>query len=110
MRTQEQIIADCEKRYAELCAEKERIYNDPQIQRPCPSCRFYSMVGDDGFNWNEDFPQYHTCTEPLVQGYRQWGVRIGKRNPPFPCGPEKALWQPKLPWWKRFMQWLGIET
>ena len=88
MRTREQIIADCEKRFEELQREAEA----PARQRPCKTCRFYSTRGDDGYRWGEGYPEYHTCTEPLVQGFGEWGVEVRKK--PMPCGPEKALWQP----------------
>ncbi len=113
MRTREQIIADCEKRYEELRAEKERQDSDPIIQRGCRSCRFCSRKG-----W--ELPEWF-CNEPLVKGLGDrvtvgsWmvtefnygrGKHHTERRPgklpseihwrfPMPCGPEKALWQPK---------------
>lgn len=94
MRTREEIVADCEKRFHELRAEKDRLDNDPAIQYPCRECCFYSKRGDNGVWWGNDYPHKHTCTEPLVKGFRKWGVRIVRNaDGPMPCGPEKALWQ-----------------
>lgn len=106
MRTQEQIIQDCEKRYAELVAEKKRRDNDPIIQYPCKTCRWYSHDGEDGFCWGDKFPEHHTCVAPLVKGFSKHGLRISRY--PHPCGREKALWEPKISilerilfgWWR----------
>lgn len=92
MRTQEQIIADCEKRFDELKAEKQRRDNDPAIQRPCETCRWFSNIGDDGFDWSASYKHHWTCTEPLVKGFDKYGPEA--RRQPMPCGPEKALWTP----------------
>jgi len=88
-RTQEEIIRDCEKRYAELEAEKARRdeaerkrLEDPAVQFPCETCK-----------WNT----YDVCQQPLVKGFSN-GYRIMRgftdQYPPL-CGLEKALWEKK---------------
>lgn len=115
MRSREQIIADCEARFQELQAEKERRDADRRITHPCTTCRFITK----GYS--------RKCVEPLVKGFgdghtlkgfhlpaEQW-VELWKDDEgdrwDFPklCGPEKALWQPieRKTCWQRFLEWLG---
>lgn len=123
MRTREQIVADCEKRFAELRAEKERRDNDPRLRTPCASCRFATMTA------NAHLIDWY-CHEPLVVGFGKehhvgtawrssfpvqvWKDTAGNRwDFPRLCGPEKALWQPKTPklaTWQRVKQWWGADT
>jgi hypothetical protein len=114
MRTREQIVADCEKRFEELRAEKERRDGDPRHIHPCATCR-----------WAKGDYKPELCTEPLVKGFgephafrqyaisaeeymRTWQDGEGRIwNFPKLCGPEKALWQPKPTWWQRIIEWLA---
>lgn len=109
MRTREQIIADCERRFAELQEEAERRKVDLRLTHPCETCR-----------WQK----YQRCEEPLVKAFGK-GHRLIPYMPsveerkslwrddkglgwdfPTLCGPEKALWQPKLTIWQRIWQFL----
>lgn len=121
MRTREQIIADCEKRFEELRAEKERRHADPLVQRPCHTCAHALRMGKSLPEW--------TCCEPLVKGFGDapmvgtWRTtafdygRLVQHTEkvagcetywrfPMPCGPEKALWQPKPPLCQRIIAFL----
>ncbi|MGL5736199.1 MAG: hypothetical protein ACRCYS_15145 [Beijerinckiaceae bacterium] len=96
VRTQEQIVAQCEARMAEL----EQTAASPQMKFPCATCR-----------WADKF-KAAWCHHPLVKGFGEefhMGMdRSGlphKRYPPL-CGPEKALWEPKLSLWQRLLNWL----
>lgn len=105
MRTQEQIVADCEKRFEEIQAEVQRREEDRRHTHSCTTCRFAK--------WDGSSLEYWTCSEPLVVGLEDpyktvnWSSPFhhGKWQGPgktgevywdFPplCGPEKALWQP----------------
>lgn len=101
MRTQEQIIVDCEAHYKKLKREKERRDEDPSIQFPCETCRWFRATDDEGREWHHEhnIRYYGTCTEPLVKGFRKYGATA--RLNPMPCGPEKALWEPKPSIWQR---------
>lgn len=105
-RTREEIMAQLEARYAELEAEKARRDVAPRLNFPCTTCRWFEagqtmavvpITTDD------------KCTAPLVRGFdaswrlgRPW-VRAEHKIPPL-CGPEKALWEPKLSFWQRFIE------
>ncbi len=108
MRTQQQITDDIEAAYQRLVEQKQHMDADPAIQHPCGTCRWYSMRGDDGWKWDRHFPHRHTCVCPLVKGFSEWGVELGVRhqNHPMPCGPEKALWTPRLSRLERIARWL----
>jgi hypothetical protein len=90
-RTQEQVIAQLEARYAEMEAEAASRAADPEHLYPCDTCR-----------WGDHF-ETAWCHHPLVKGF---GDRFymgmdhnglaAKRYPPL-CGPEKALWELKAP-------------
>ena len=114
MRTREQIIADCEKRFNEMRKGKETRESDPRFTHTCDNCRFCS--GSSDFLWEARY-----CGEPLVRGFEPPHVlrhelykpRTGWRDDqgrhwdfPHLCGPEKALWQPKLTLWQRFINFL----
>ena len=107
VRTQAEIIAQLEKRYAEL----ERQAHKPEMRFPCKTCRFKKST---------------KCNEPLVKGFKDevcnWDLLKTVPNcqpewlslqPAYLCGPEKALWAPipvKLTFWQRVMQWLHNTT
>lgn len=93
MRTQEQIVAQCEARYAELEKEREaRRYT-------CANCR-----------WSSHDARY--CNEPLVKGFdtRVWSYDnrfcVVDNTAITLCGPERALWARRLRWWERAFLWL----
>lgn len=105
-RTQEQIIADCEAAYAKLLAdiERKRAAEDAaRIDAAKPRCV--------GCRWHKPTYPGATCHQPLVKGVgaapeaydtAYWG-RQGKAKL---CGPEKALWEPKLRWWEKIFDWV----
>lgn len=104
-RTPAQITAQLEARYAEM----QEIYNSPQMQFPCSTCR-WSVGG-----WR--------CSQPLIKGFDSedppavdwqlkqfWGRPNLSDNWPTVrlCGIEKALWEPvppKLGLFGRFWAW-----
>jgi len=105
-RTQEQIIADCEAAYAELLADIERRRAAEEAARieaakpRCVGCRWHKPAYLNGY-----------CHQPLVKGVGgapdaydspYWG-RQGKAKL---CGPERALWEPKLRWWEKIFDWV----
>lgn len=102
MRTQEQIVADCERRMKELQEEAERRANDPNLTRPCNTCRWHSWR----WEYLEEGPQ---CSEPLIKGFSSGPIDMGmgkkpNRIPPL-CGPEKALWIPVPTRFERIIEW-----
>lgn len=103
MRTQEQIVADCEARMRQLEQEYELMKN----RRVCSDCQWYREIDHDGYHWYGSYYKklYATCHEPLVKGFRQHGIRVNQN--PMPCGKERALWQPKLSVWQKFVQLFG---
>lgn len=109
MRTQEQIIQDCEEKYKEIQEEAEKRDNDPKIQKSCHSCKFCYRRSVNLYN-------HYECEEPLVKGFKK-EVFIGKQGRsltddddawsiPMPCGPEKALWKPKVSIFRRIYEYL----
>lgn len=104
-RTQEQIIADCEAAYAELLADIDRKRAAEEAVRieaakpKCAGCRWHKPAYLKGY-----------CHQPLVKGvgaapeaYDDYWGRQGKAKL---CGPEKALWEPKLRWWEKIFDWV----
>jgi hypothetical protein len=103
-RTDEQIQADLEARYAEMEAEAERQRHDPSLLYPCVTCKWRKG------SW---------CENPLVIGikredtlHRDCDIVAGLGGDHYKntlCGPEKALWAPISPkpsLWQRFLAWL----
>jgi hypothetical protein len=84
-RTEVEIAAQLQKRFAELEAEAARRDADPEIQFPCKTCRWAT---------------YSQCKNALVLGYAggksHWdsGYSSAKTDAAL-CGPEKALWEPR---------------
>lgn len=100
MRTQAEILAQCEARYAQLEAQYEEMKR--KSERSCATCRFGSGLGDA-----------QKCREPLVVGFDKrgfkwaWDCNDFSQHQSALCGPEKALWQPKLKWWQKLIANLG---
>lgn len=92
-RTPEEIQAQLEARYAEMEAEAERMAK--AALTACSACRW----GDRGW-----------CKNPLVIGIKQNASLNadynGKTQHAVLCGREKALWEPKLTRWQKFIEWL----
>ena len=89
-RTQAEIIAQLEARYAEMEAEA----NSPAKLYPCKACRFS--------NGNR-------CENALVKGLgKQPALNADYWEYDHLCGPEKALWEPKPPTlWQRLKVWIA---
>lgn len=91
-RTQAEIIAQLEARYAEMEAEA----NSPAKLYPCKTCRFASGP------W---------CRNALITGIGNKDVTHNDEYAGYAnslCGPEKALWEPRPPsLWRRFMNWIA---
>lgn len=84
MRTQAEIVAQLEARYAQMEAELE----SPAMKWPCATCR-----------WADKF-EAAWCHQPLVRGLGEkvhMGMGATDRGKIIPrlCGPEKALWEPR---------------
>jgi len=111
MRTQAQIIAECEAAYEKLKQEVSRRDQNAKAEaekpfnaRPCRTCA-YGKVG----TWVR-------CRHPLIKGLRADAGYVDtlseiKRNAPL-CGEEKALWEQRRIWpiriWQSFwptLQW-----
>lgn len=101
-------MAQLERRYAELEAEEARRKVDPKLNYPCKTCSHF--VDERGSGIFGDIIGSTYCKNPLVVGF-------GRRHPidlmfgnkgaiPALCGPEKALWEPKLTLWQRLWRWL----
>ena len=92
-RTPEQIREQLEARMAEL----EREAQKPECLYPCVSCR-----------WHKNPALYDRCYQPLVVGFDRDGyVFTHSIDAVRLCGTEKALWEPKQPYWQRFTEWLS---
>jgi hypothetical protein len=105
VRSSAEIQRQLERRMAELEAEADRRNNDPLLLYPCETCRYSSPIGTDGYRWHtpEHVKKYGTCVCPLIKGFNPHGVL---RNPIPPlCGPEKALWRPRLLDRRKFPPW-----
>lgn len=104
-RTPEQITAQLEARYRELGEQAKRHAERAKLQG-CESCRWFRLNTRE---WVSDNNRriYARCVEPLMKGFdeephkslefRQLDLSL--------CGPEKALWQPKLSWWQKIWDW-----
>ena len=98
MRTQEEIFAQLEARYAELKAEA----NSPARKWPCDTCRW--TIKGAGVR----------CDNALIKGFGPpaWSFDYAKdrEGGNLLCGPEKALWEPKEPkptLWQRIIEWMA---
>ena len=90
MRTQEQIIAQIEARYAELEAEAQK----PAIKWPCHKCRHSTSL---------------FCYHPLIKGFGSAVAHMDRKYPEAHlCGQERALWEPELTILQKIAHWLGI--
>ena len=89
-RTREQILAECQARYAEM----EREAAMPERQFPCSTCTYGGGT---------------RCRNPLIIGIERKSVAVWDQTHPLEarlCGPEKALWEPRRPWWQRLIDWI----
>ena len=119
MRSDAQITADLKAAYEAMEAEAKRLREDPRVQYPCTACRYCKQDGllvDCRLDWE--------CSNPLVKAFGKpkdigtsWRVCIGvddfkdkqgrQWRFPHPCGPEKALWQPKLTLLEKLIQFFS---
>lgn len=102
MRTQEQIIAQCEARYRELVAidEVRKAREKAEAERlRCAECRWLEYS--------------NRCQQPLVAGFDiDWGPLCYDSSSSYNrertvdlCGPEKALWEPHRNRLQRLWDW-----
>ena len=115
VRTEEQIQAQLDARLAELEAEAAL----PARRFPCTECTH--------FRWKWDaLKEGALCENPLVVGYggKAFSAMDGGRPDDWCykyldraalCGPEKALWQPRISTkrgighlWQRLTNWLAV--
>lgn len=105
-RTQEQIIAQCEERFAQLKSEhEERKRRDIAEGRgegmpTCKGCRYLSQHHESWFA---------TCSHPLIAGFKE-EVFCSTEDGFFRmncglCGIERALWEPRVPLMRRLVEW-----
>jgi len=103
MRTQEQIIAQLEARYAEL----EKTRGDPYTR--CKDCKWSTIpMGMDD--------RFRKCHQPLIKGFEvqapyAWDCQDGTHHGAKLCGPEKALWakiEPKPTLLSRIISFIGL--
>ena len=92
-RTTEQIAAQIEARKAEIEAEAQT----PAYRFPCRTCKWQLQTLG-----SPSFPSLRHCSEPLVVGL-DYPRPLDLSIPPL-CGPERALWQPKLSWQQRLLR------
>ena len=105
-RTQEEIIAQCEARFAQIEAEgAERAAREARAaearKTACDLCRW---------SRERNRPDFMKCANPLVLGFETHRYvydtcSTGRRHSVL-CGAEKALWEPRQPWWVRLGNWL----
>lgn len=100
MRTQEEILAQCEARYRELERQAEKIKELDAIPK-CKDCRWVDTRG---------YLNGGRCTQPLIKGFDQIGPECFDRlayskHRVALCGPEKALWEPKRSLPRRLWDW-----
>ena len=93
MRTREEILAQLEARFAQMEAEAAK----PERIHPCERGKWHR----DGL-----FEPFDACAQPLVMGvdglprYLLSATEFGGL-----CGPERALWEQRKPWWRRLVDW-----
>jgi len=94
MRNREEILAELEWRFAQMEAEAAK----PERTHPCERCKWYH----EGL-----FTPFVTCSQPLVMGINGRPVhRLDAAMAGAICGPERALWEQRKPWWRRLVDWL----
>lgn len=103
MRTQEQIIAQCEERYRELVAidEVRKAREKAEAERlKCAECRWlkYSNRRQQPLVKGFDIHYGPLCYDSTSSYNRERPVEL--------CGPEKALWEPQRNWLQRAWNWL----
>ena len=95
VRTEEEIAAQLAARMAEL--EEQAVGIRSMEELPCKKCR-----------WSET-SSFIKCHNPLIKGFGDapYVDNDGsfERNAKL-CGPEKALWEPRLTLWERFIAWM----
>jgi len=99
-RTPEQIRAQLEARLAQM----EREAALPSRAMPCAACEWFKPNND---HWKspEYRNKYRYCAQPLVIGFGK-APTYGLENQDVSlCGPEKALWEPRLTFWQRIIAW-----
>lgn len=110
MRTQDEIVSQCEARVRELEAQAEdkRARTTPDPEKPfCSTCKWLEGA-TSGFHFN-----YSRCHEPLIKGFGEapyiYDARDGSgRRDCALCGPEKALWQPRPSTLRRVAPYLAL--
>ena len=100
MRTQEEILAQCEARYRELERRAEAI-KKLEAQPKCVDCRWIDTRG---------YLNGGICNQPLIKGFDELGPYCFDRESyskhrTVLCGPEKALWEPKRSLPRRLLDW-----
>jgi len=123
MRTREEFLDQCETRLSDLEQQFEKKNEvekakeiDPFFQFPCATCK-----------WRETTPTASTirnayCTQPLIIGYGRkyrlpnvnnytlsYDAHTYKEYKAIPdlCGEEKYLWEPKIPWYQKLLNFIG---
>lgn len=91
MRTQDEILAQCEARYREL-ERRAEVIKKLEARPKCVDCRWIDTRG---------YLNGGLCNQPLIKGFDERGpdcfdrMSYSKHRTAL-CGPEKALWEPKL--------------
>lgn len=103
-RTQEEIVKQCEARVAELEDQAALTVTSAPL---CTTCKFFDGI--------------YNCSNPLIVGFDKvdnyrydWLVACYKGNyanlktyKSALCGPEKALWEPRLSRYRKFLEFVG---
>ena len=100
MRTQEEILAQCEARYCEL-ERRAEVIKKLEAQPKCVDCRWIDTRG---------YLNGGICNQPLIKGFDELGPYCFDRESyskhrTVLCGPEKALWEPKRSLPRRLLDW-----
>lgn len=96
-----EVQARLDKAFEEIRQEAERRRADPLLRFPCKTCRHkrHSKCNNALVNGFSD-PDYNIDWDIEVLGEPSSIHRAAKI-----CGPEKALWEPHLPLWRRAIDW-----